>query len=86
MAIAYPPEIFSEVMDFLVTSPSPNDIIAFKPSSKLEERLSELLSKKQESTLADDEQIELAEFLRLNHFMNMLKIRARQKLNSNISA
>jgi hypothetical protein len=85
MAIAYPHEIFSEVMDFLVTSPSPNDIIAFKPSSKLEGRLSELLSKKQDAALTDDEQAELAEFLRLNHFMNMLKIRARQKLAPNTS-
>jgi hypothetical protein len=62
MSIAYPPEIFSEVMDFLVTSPSPDDIIAFKPSSKLEMRLTDLLGKKQQDTLTDDEQAELAEF------------------------
>lgn len=83
MAIAYPPQIFSEVLEFMVTSPSPQDIIAFKPSEALESRLTALLSKKNQDVLSDLEQEELDAFLNLNHFMNMLKIHARKKLTEN---
>ena len=80
--IAYPPEIFSEILDFMVSSPSPKAIIAFKPSTQLETRLTALLEKNKQDTLTDDEHQELEAFLQLNHFMNMLKIRAREKLNN----
>ena len=78
--LAYPHPIFSEMLDFMVTSPSPEDIIAFKPSASLEARLAELMLKNKQETLTPVEQHELDGFLQLNHFMNMLKIRARQKL------
>lgn len=80
MAIAYPPVMFSEILDFLVNSPTPEDILAFKPSAGLEEQLSSLMTKNKQDTLSDDEQNELESFLQLNHFVNMLKIRARKKL------
>lgn len=80
MVLAYPPAIFAEILDFMVSSPTPEDIIAFKPSVELDDRLTELLMKNKQDTLTDDEQKELEAFLQLNHFMNMLKIRARQKL------
>lgn len=80
MVLAYPPSIFSEILDFMVSSPSPEDIIAFKPSLELEARLTELLTKNKQDALIDEEQEELESFLQLNHFVNMLKIRARRKL------
>lgn len=80
MVLAYPPAIFSEILDFMVSSPSPEAIIAFKPSAQLEARLTELLTLNKQDALTDDEREELDAFLELNHFMNMLKIRARQKL------
>lgn len=83
MVLAYPPEIFSEIMDLMVSSPTPEQIIAFKPSLELETRLTELLTKNKQDALTDDEREELDAFLQLNHFMNMLKIRARQKLTDN---
>ena len=43
MAVAYPPVIFSEILDFLMTSPSLQEIIDFKASQELEERLTYLL-------------------------------------------
>jgi len=66
----------------MVSSPSPKAIIAFKPSTQLETRLTALLEKNKQDTLTDDEHQELEAFLQLNHFMNMLKIRAREKLNN----
>lgn len=79
MVLAYPPAIFAEILDFMVSSPTPEDIIAFKPSPNLEDRLTKLLTKNKQDSLTDDEHKELEAFLQLNHFMNMLKIRARQK-------
>lgn len=80
MVLAYPPAIFEEIMEFMVSSPTPEDIIAFKPSSQLEDRLTELLTKNKQDALTEDEQDELNAFLQIIHFMNMLRIRARQKI------
>ena len=80
MVLAYPPEQFAEILDFMVSAPSPEAIIAFKPSPHMEARLAELMHKNKQESLNDDEHQELEAFLQLNHFVNMLKIRARKKL------
>jgi len=38
------------------------------------------LERNRQEMLSSEERAELDEFTRMNHFMNMLKIRARQKL------
>ncbi len=80
MAVAKPDTLFKEVIDFLTSTPNPEAIIAFKPSETLEQRLSELLEQNRQDALTADGREELYEFLRMNHFMNMLKIRAREKI------
>jgi hypothetical protein len=80
MVVAYPPEQFGEILDFMVSSPSPEAIIAFKPSPQMEARLATLMRKNQLDTITEDERHELDAFLQLNHFVNMLKIRARKML------
>ena len=80
MVLAYPPEQFAEILDFMVSTPSPEAIIAFKPSAQMEARLADLMSKNKQDALTDEERHELEAFLQLNHFVNMLKIRARKKL------
>jgi hypothetical protein len=80
MAYAPPNTLFDEILDFITSTPTPEQIIAFQPSEQLNQRLHELLDKKGEDVLTADEQKELDEFLRMGHFMNMAKSRARQKL------
>ncbi len=80
MAVAQPNTLFSEIIDFIASTPTPEDIIAFKPSDRLEQRLSDLLERNRQDSLTAEGQAELDEFLRMNHFMNLLKIRAREKL------
>jgi hypothetical protein len=81
MMVATQPEtLFAEIIDFLASTPTPEAILAFKPSDRLEQRLSDLLEQNRQETLTAEERGELDEFMRMNHFMNMLKIRARQKL------
>jgi hypothetical protein len=80
MAIATSPAIFVEIIDFLASSPTPQQIIDFKPSDELQNRSHELLEHNRQGTLTAEERAEMEEFRRMSHFMNMLKIRARQKI------
>jgi hypothetical protein len=80
MAFAPTDTLLDEILDFLASSPSPEQIIAYQPPEALQQRLSELLAKNRSSQLSGSEQIELDEFLRVNRFMSRLKIKARQKL------
>jgi hypothetical protein len=72
--------LFDEILDFLASSPTPEQIVDFHPSSRLQLRLRDLLDRNRNDELNSDEQIELDEFSRMNHFMSMLKIRARKRL------
>jgi hypothetical protein len=72
--------IFDEVLDFLASTPTPEQIINFHPSETSQVRLRELLDHNQTGILTAEERAELDEFSRLNHLMSMLKIRARKKL------
>lgn len=79
MAVAQSP-IYDEVYKFLVSAPTPQQIIAFHASDTTQERVRELLAANRENRLSTEEQLELDEFERVNHFVSMLKLYARQQL------
>lgn len=79
MAVVQSP-IFEEVLDFLGAAPSLEQIIAFQPSDAIQERSHYLMEQNRHDVLTSDERSELDELLRMNHLVNMLKIRARQNL------
>jgi hypothetical protein len=72
---------YMEVLDFLMTSPSPQEIIDFKISPATQTRLGELLEKNREEALTDLEQAELDAFEQIEHVMVLLKARARRLLS-----
>jgi hypothetical protein len=74
--------LFDEVLDFLSSTPTLEQIVAFSPSDTLQARVRELLDRNRNEALTAEEQQELDEFQRMNHFMSMLKIRSRKKLVS----
>lgn len=80
MAFVVPSSLFNEILDFLSSTPTPEAILAFRPSSSLQARASELLEKNRTGNLSDEDRAELDEFQRMNHFMSMLKIRASEKV------
>jgi hypothetical protein len=80
MVVSHPEGLFDELVNYLVAI-DPETILAFKPSISLEERLEYLVDQNRVDALPPDEQTELDEFLRLNHLVNMLKIRARKELS-----
>jgi hypothetical protein len=77
MAVA-PSPVYQEVFDFLVSAPTPEQIIAFRPSEATQARVRALLEANKESRLTAEERAELDEFEQVEHFVRMLKIHARQ--------
>lgn len=63
--------LFDEVLTFLASTPTPEQIIASRPSEKLQERLRHLLNKNRNAGLTEEESAELEEFSRLNHSLSM---------------
>ena len=82
MSVTYSP-VYDEVYKFLVSAPTPAQIIDFRPSDATQERVRQLLDANKIGNLTSDEQSELDEFQSVNHFVSMLKIYARQQSADN---
>ena len=82
MTLAPPEILFDDVLDFLAASPSAAQIVEYQPSPILQQHLSELLEKNRAGQLAETEQHELEEFMRMNRFMSRLKLKARSRLGT----
>ena len=80
MEVAPTETLFDDILGFLASTPTPEQISAFEPPESLQQRLSNLLERNRTDTLTTEEQTELDEFLRMNRFMSRLKLRARKKL------
>ncbi len=74
--------IQDEVLTFLLSSPTPRQIIEFRASDAAQERLRYLLEANRQGTLTDAERAELDEASQLNHFIMLLKARAYQSTQS----
>lgn len=72
--------IQDEVLEFLLSSPTPQQIIAFHASDTAQARLRYLLDNNRNGTLTDDERAELEEASQINHFVTLLKAKAHQAL------
>jgi hypothetical protein len=70
------PAVYQEVLDFLIKSPIPQDIVNFKISQQAQTRLQTLLYKNRESILNPMEIAELDVYEQLEHLMILLKARA----------
>lgn len=69
--------VFEEMLDFLASGPTSEQILAYKILAPVQERLAELLEKNREEGLTDAENAELDAFEYVDHFMSLLKARAR---------
>ena len=54
---------YDEVIDFIAMGTSPEKVIAFRPSAKMQTRVSELLFKEKNSSLTTAEKSELDNYL-----------------------
>src|SRR5262249_785553 len=69
--------VFLELIDFLSTRPTAEQILTHKVSSAVQERLEELLDKNREEGLTTAEEEEMDAYRLVNHVMILLKARAR---------
>ena len=74
--------MYTEVSKFLLSQPSLEQIVAFRPSLEAQERLDCLLSSQQQNCLNCDERAELEGYLKLVGVIRMLQERAWEKLET----
>ncbi|MFN0111911.1 MAG: hypothetical protein ACKVZH_23880 [Blastocatellia bacterium] len=68
---------YQEIMDFLTSSPTPDQLLAFKISASAQDRLEELLDKNREGEITAEERAELNTYVRLSEYLTKLKARVR---------
>ena len=71
-----PNEVSCYILRFLTSNPSPQEVLDFKPTQAMQERIRELLEKNREGQLTSAESAELEEYGRINRFISLLKARA----------
>jgi hypothetical protein len=68
-----PADVYHYVLNFLISNPTPAQILEFRPNQLMQNRLKDLLSKSKAGQLSLDEQQELNEYERIEHLIVMLK-------------
>lgn len=70
----------TELAEFLASGPSPQELIRFRPSPRISERINELLEKNREGSLTETEQSELDQVEAIDYLMTQVKARSRLRL------
>lgn len=73
---ASPSTTYQEVLDFLISRPTSQQIIGFKVSQQSQTRLQNLLQKNRDAALSPDEKMELDLYEQLDTLMGLLKAKA----------
>jgi hypothetical protein len=68
-----PTRVYQYILDFLVSNPTSEQILAFRPTAEMQERMQTLLRRSKLGELNPTEQKELDEYERIEHLMVMLK-------------
>lgn len=72
----------SEVLETLAALPTPEEILALRPSADLQARINFLLEKNREAGLAADEEQEWEQYQYLEHLVRLAKAKAYTKLTA----
>lgn len=72
---------FDELLDFVTSSPTLEQIIHFQHSPETLERVAYLRSVEESGNLTEQETYELVEFEKAAYFMEQLKVRAERRMN-----
>jgi hypothetical protein len=70
----------SDVLEFLANLPTPQEILALRPSSALQEETERLLEKSRDTGLNSEEEAQWRSLEYLEHLIRKAKIRAAQRL------
>jgi hypothetical protein len=80
MAVSPAKTILEEVADFTMSAPTPQQIIAYQIPDALQKRALDLLQRHRDNQLSPEERIEMEEFMKMEHFLTILKAKARLRL------
>jgi hypothetical protein len=72
----------SQIIELLASQPSPEIVLAIRPSSALQARMSELLAQNKSGTLTRSEEVELDRYLLLEHWVRLAKAHAYKNLQT----
>ena len=69
----------TEIIAVLASQPTPEQVLALRPSEAMQERVSELLQRSKSEGLARAEESELDRYLYLEHLVRLAKARALEQ-------
>lgn len=78
--ISYQDEL--QIVELLASQPSPEVILAIRPTPALQARMSELLDRNKSGTLSRSEEVELDRYLLLEHWVRLAKAHAYKHLQT----
>jgi hypothetical protein len=68
-----PAKIYRYILDFLASKPTPEEIMAFRPTDEMEKRLKTLLTRSKTGEITPTEVKEIDEYEQIEHLIIMLK-------------
>lgn len=71
----------TEIAQFLAHHPTPEQIVAFHPSSEVAERAYELIHAERDRSLTEDERRELESYMVIEYLMELIKLEAHQQVS-----
>ena len=75
----------TEIAQFLVNHPTPQQIVAFHPSSEVTERAYELIQTERDGVLTEEERQELESYMVIEYLMELVKLEAQRQLRPQAS-
>ncbi len=69
---------YEEIVDFIASGATPDNIVAFRPSKAAKARVAELIRREKNEGLNAEERSELDHFMQLEHLMRLVKARAQR--------
>jgi len=75
----------TEIARFLAHYPTPEQIVAFHPSSEVVERAYELIRTEREGALTEEERQELESYVVIEYLMELVKLEAQRQLRPQAS-
>jgi hypothetical protein len=75
----------TEIARLLANHPTPEQIVAFHPSSEVAERAYELIHTEREGALTEEERQELESYVVIEYLMELVKLEAQRQLRPQAS-
>jgi hypothetical protein len=69
------------IIGVLTSQPTPEEVLALKPSDELQARVSDLLHRSSDGGLSQAEESELDRYMYLEHLVRLAKIRALEQIS-----